>query len=142
LHVVAGVPGSIHDLALFRSTVTELEELMASKPNESTEILADNGYIGFTDSQILHLMTPYKKPRNGVLSQAQLAANKKLDSVRVMFENYFGQLSNRFLIMVCRWGFEEQFYPAISKICCALANYDILVGEGGSLRMQEGDEYG
>jgi hypothetical protein len=44
--------------------------------------------------------------------------------------------------MVRRSGFEGQFYPAIFKICCALANYDILAGEGGSLRMQEGDEYG
>jgi RNase P/RNase MRP subunit p30 len=42
---------------------------------------------------------------------------------------------------VRRWGFEEQFYPAIFGICCALANYDILAGEGGSLRMQEEDEY-
>jgi hypothetical protein len=142
LHVVAGGLGSVHDLALFRSTVTELEELVASKPNEPTKLLADKGYIGFTDPPILQLMTPYKKPRNGVLSQAQLAANKKLDSALVIIENYFGRPSNRFLIMVRRWGFEEQFYPAIFKIYCALANYDILAGEGGSLRMQEGDEYG
>jgi hypothetical protein len=44
--------------------------------------------------------------------------------------------------MVRRYGFEEQFYPVIIKICCALANYYILAGEGGSLRIQEGDEYG
>jgi hypothetical protein len=99
---VAGVPGSAHDLALFRSTVTELEELVASKPNEPTTILADKGYIGFTDSQILHLMAPYKKPRNGVLSQAQLAAYKKLGRARVIINNCFGRLSNRFLIMVRR----------------------------------------
>jgi hypothetical protein len=142
LHVVADVPGSVHDLALFRSTVTELEELVASKPNGSRKILANQGCIDFTDSQILKLMTLYKKPRNGALSQAQLAANKKLSSARVLLENYFGRLSNRFLIMVRRWGFEEQFYPAIFKICCALENYDILAEEGGSLRMQEGDEYG
>jgi hypothetical protein len=73
---VAGVPGSVHDLALFRSIVTELEELVASKPNEPTKILADKGYIGFIDSQILQFMTPYKKPRNRVLNQAQLVANK------------------------------------------------------------------
>jgi hypothetical protein len=139
---MAGVPGSVHDLVRFRSTLTELEELVASKPNEPMKILADKGYIGFTDSQILQLMAPYKKPRNGILSQAQLAANKKLSSARVIIENYFGRLSNRFLIMVRRWGFEEQFYPAIFKTCCALANYNILAGEGGSLRMQEGDEYG
>jgi hypothetical protein len=49
---------------------------MASKPNEPTKLLADKGYIGFTDSQILQRMTPYKKPRNRFLSQTQLAANK------------------------------------------------------------------
>jgi hypothetical protein len=49
-----------------------------------------------------------------------------LSSARVIIENYFGRLSNRFLIMVRRWGFEEQFYPVIFKICRALANYDIL----------------
>jgi hypothetical protein len=70
LHVVAGVPGSVHDHALFRSTVTELEELGASRQNEPTKILADKGYISFADSQILQLITPYKKPQNGVLSQA------------------------------------------------------------------------
>jgi hypothetical protein len=49
LRVVAGVPRSIHDLALFRATGIELEELVASKPNEPTKILADMGYTGFTD---------------------------------------------------------------------------------------------
>jgi hypothetical protein len=44
--------------------------------------------------------------------------------------------------MVRRWELEEHLYPAIFKICCPLANYDILAGGGGSLRMQEGDEYG
>jgi hypothetical protein len=87
-------------------------------------------------------MTPYKKPWKGVLNQTQLVANKKLGSARVIIENYFGRLSNRFMIMVRRWGFEEQFDPAIFKIYCVLANYDILAREGGSLRMQEGDEYG
>jgi hypothetical protein len=87
-------------------------------------------------------MTPYKKPRNGILSQAQLAANKTLASARIIIEDYFGRLSNRFLVMVCSCAFEEHFYPAIFKICCALANYDILVGEGGSLRMQEGGQCG
>jgi hypothetical protein len=97
---VADVPGSVHDLALFRSTVTELEELVTSKPNEPTKILADKGYIGFTDSQTLQLMTPYNKPRNGILSQAQLAVNKKSGSARVIIEDSFGRLSNKFLIMV------------------------------------------
>jgi hypothetical protein len=82
LHVVAGVSGSVHDLAPFRSTVTELEELVASKPNEPTKLLADKGCIGFTDSHILQLMTLYKKLRSGVLNQAQLAANKKLGVLR------------------------------------------------------------
>jgi hypothetical protein len=61
---------------------------VASEPNEPIKTLADKGYIGLTDSQILQLMTPYKKPRNGVLSQVQLVANKELGSARVILENY------------------------------------------------------
>jgi hypothetical protein len=38
-------------------------------------------------------------------------------------------------------GIQRAFSPAIFKTCCALANDDILAGEGGSLRMQDGDEY-
>jgi hypothetical protein len=36
-------------VSLFRSTVTDLEELVVSKPNELTKMIADKGYIGFTD---------------------------------------------------------------------------------------------
>jgi hypothetical protein len=42
--------------------------------------------------------------------------------------------------MVRRWRFEEQFCPDIFKIYCALANYDIFAGEGGS--HDAGDKYG
>jgi AcrR family transcriptional regulator len=61
LHVVAGVPGSVHDIALFRSTVTELEELMASTPNEPTKTLADKEYI---DSQIHRSCNSWLPTRN------------------------------------------------------------------------------
>jgi hypothetical protein len=42
--------------------------------------------------------------------------------------------------MVRRWGFDDAFYPIVFGICCALANYDILLG-GGALQSAEGDQY-
>jgi hypothetical protein len=43
--------------------------------------------------------------------------------------------------MVRRWGFNDTFYPIVFGICCALANYDILLG-GGALQLAEGGQYG
>jgi hypothetical protein len=43
--------------------------------------------------------------------------------------------------MVRRWGFDDALYPIVFGICCALANYDILLG-GGTLQSAEGDQYG
>jgi hypothetical protein len=42
--------------------------------------------------------------------------------------------------MVRRWEFDDAFYPIVFKICCALANYDILLG-GGALQSAEEDQY-
>jgi hypothetical protein len=67
--------------------------------------------------------------------------NQPLSSARVVVENYFGGLATRFHIMVRRWGFNGAFYPIVFGVCCALANYDILLG-GGALQSAQGDQYG
>jgi hypothetical protein len=43
--------------------------------------------------------------------------------------------------MVHRWGFGDAFYPIVFGICCALADYNILLGEG-ALQSAEGDQCG
>jgi hypothetical protein len=41
IHIPAGIPGSLHDLALFRDTQDQPTKLVMSKPGEPTKILAD-----------------------------------------------------------------------------------------------------
>jgi hypothetical protein len=38
-------------------------------------------------------------------------------------------------------GFDDAFYPIVFGVCCAMANYNILLG-GGALQSAEGDQYG
>jgi hypothetical protein len=135
------VEGPVHDREVFRKTLNDLYRLLEDYPSEPTKILADKGYIGFNGSPLVKLVTTHKKPLHKFLSGAQVMSNRRLSSARVVIENYFGRPATRFHIMVRRWGFDDAFYPIVFGICCALANYDILVG-GAALQSAEGDQYG
>jgi hypothetical protein len=142
MHVVAGVPGAKHDLALFREHAEELGTLVDSRPREPTAILADKGYIGYHGPPHLELITPHNQPRRGNLTKEQRSDNKRLASARVVAENFFGRLSLKFHIMVRRWGFDDDFYPVLFDICGALVNFDIRRGHGGPFHADDGIKYG
>jgi hypothetical protein len=129
----------VHNLEVFRRTLNDLYRRLEYHPNQPTKILADKGYIGFNDSPIVKFATPHKKPPHGFLSAAQVRSNQRRSSARVVVENYFGRLATRFHITIRRWGFDDAFYPIVFGICCALANYNILLG-GGALQSAEGDQ--
>jgi hypothetical protein len=65
--ITAGIPGLVHDPALFRDTQDQLAKLVRSKPGEPTKILADKGYISFREDSPLQFVTPHKKTANGTL---------------------------------------------------------------------------
>jgi hypothetical protein len=143
MHVVAGEPGATHDLKLFRAHEDELIQLLRSTLHvgDPTRILADKGYIGFHDER-LRLVTPHKQPRGANLTSEQKKHNTHVAKARVVVENFFGRLSVKFHIMVSRWQFDDDFYPVVFEICCALVNFDILTGSGGALRAEDGLQYG
>jgi hypothetical protein len=125
LHIVAGIPGSIHDFHLFKDNLKSVEDLIAGHRGEPCGILADMGYIGPLDSTTVKLTTPHKTPPRGYLTPQQTHANRVLSSERVIIENFFGRLSAKFNLMVRRWAFEDDVYPPVFRICCALTNFDI-----------------
>lgn len=139
--VCAGAPGALHDLTVFRETEADIANMVRQKPGEPTAILADKGYIDNAHTGPLVLVTPHKKPPNGILSIKQVNWNHDLASARVVVENYFGRLCTKFRIMVQRWQFDEAYYKTIFEICCALANFDIQQGSGGRLRRTESVAY-
>jgi hypothetical protein len=111
IHIVAGIPGATHDFRLFQDNIPSVEQLVAQHPGEPVAILGDKGYKGKVNSKTILLVTPYKTPRNGRLSQTQLFENIILSRKRVVVENYFGRLSGKFRVLVHRWNHDDELYP-------------------------------
>jgi hypothetical protein len=103
MHITTGIPGSVHNLALFRDTQDQPAMLVTSKPGKLAKILADKGYIGFREDRSLQLVTPHKKPAHETLIPKETREKYDLASVRVVVENFFGRFSTKFHIMVHRW---------------------------------------
>jgi hypothetical protein len=139
--VVAGIPGAVHDMMLFREHVGDVEALIAGHEGEPVHVLADKGDIGVSGSARVVLVTPARRPAGGWLTRDQLRANATIGSARVIVENFFGRLKTKFRILAGRWAQREDLYPTIFEVCCALVNYAIRSGGGSPLRAEEGRSY-
>ncbi|XP_043469299.1 putative nuclease HARBI1 [Leptopilina heterotoma] len=113
IDICVGYPGSVHDARVFRESIisTKLEDFCG-----------DDGYIlGDTAYPCLkHLLVPYKD--RGHMTRAQVKFNQKLSSCRVVVENAFGSLKQRF---------RQLYYMKLKNIvrlieiivaCCVLHN--------------------
>jgi hypothetical protein len=139
--VAAGVKGAVHDFLLFRQHVTEVEELVARHAGEPVHLLADLGYLGDPRSGSVVLVRPTRKPPRKELPPEQRRMNAAIASERVIVENFFGRLRAKFQIMDERWAMNEDFYPVVFEICCALVNFDIRSPGGSPLRAEESQFY-
>ncbi len=89
LAVSKTVEGKRHDKQLAVDDPT----LYAIPPN--TTIMADSGYVGLDkDNPRVKLITPYKKPRGGKLSQIQKQNNRQISSIRVRVEHPFAYMKS------------------------------------------------
>lgn len=86
LHYVIGCPGSMHDQRVYR--LSEVEELLADVP-ESMHLIGDSAYALDTK-----LLVPYRD--TGSLTVQQKQFNYFLSSNRMVVENAFGLLKNKF----------------------------------------------
>ncbi|XP_066596944.1 uncharacterized protein [Prorops nasuta] len=87
LDVFVGFPGSVHDSRVLKESTLfgSLEEICG----DNDIILGDSAY-----PCLKNLIVPYKD--NGHLTARQREFNKKLSSCRVVIENAFGRLKQRF----------------------------------------------
>jgi hypothetical protein len=137
-----GIPGSVHDLALFKDTQDQPTKLVTSKPGEPTKILADKRCIGFREDSPLQLVIAHKNAAHGMLRPREARENYDLASLGVAVENFFGRLSTKSHIMVRRGAFEDEHYYTIFEACCALVRFYIQDRLGGSLQKQESETSG
>ena len=123
LDVIAGIPGSQHDMNVFKKNYKSFNErIISNHPNTGSMILADKGYISNEYESIL--ITPFKgKPSN--LDDFENDFNSKLASAREVVERFFGRMKSKFSIMNQLYRGDRDDYHKYFSICAALTNFDI-----------------
>lgn len=125
-----GWPGSIHDKKCFdesrllnRLTWQCMEE-DGSMTVKHYGCLFDRGYTGVQNENYREAVVTKRKPRGGELSDADLERNRKIESDRVIVENYFMRLRQRFGIMQKKFrGDRANLLHRIVAIGVALTNF-------------------
>ena len=134
--VSSGYYGSMHDLALFRETTEEWRRIALLHPKIPAKILGDKGYQA---NDIDCLVTPIKGSADKLTRQDN-AFNERIGKTRIVVENFFGRLKNRYGIIGSVYRHSHDMYSKIFKLCCALTNFEIRLCNHG-LRREDGDWY-
>ena len=74
------------------------------------------------------------------LSPDQNEENALISRSRIIVENFFGRLKNKFSIMSDKYRSSRDKYETFFKICSALVNFDIMEC-GNLLHEDDGDYY-
>ena len=134
--VNSGYFGSIHDMHIFRETLEEWHHIAILHPTIPQKVLADKGYQA---NDVEALVTPIKGSPDK-LSRQDNAFNERIGKTRIIVENFFGRLKNRYAIIGSVYRHSHDLYPKIFKLCCAFTNFEIrFCGHG--LRRDDGDWY-
>ena len=128
------VPGSIHDITIFKeSGWLEKLAIPVQMPNGTTitshmQVLFDKGYTGLNNQGYPEAIVTIKKPIGRELNQQEIEINHKIESDRVLVENYFGRMKTIFAVTAGRFrGERGKFLTNILETCIALTNYNILL---------------
>ena len=123
------VPGAKHDFQLFQDSrlsyaLNQENNRVTTAMGANAELLADSGYQGITHF-VPFAKTPYKKPRNGTLTEEQKEFNRTISRSRIIVENWFGRLKT--LWMICGGTYRNYLgmYSRTWKFCAALTNFHI-----------------
>ena len=137
VHVVTNIPGATHDFEIFKNSVEEFKLIMVLHSNRPQKILADKGYISEDYNDIL--VTPHKG-KAYTLSKSQLADNQIIGKTRVLVENFFGRMKNRYAIIGSLYRGDRENYENIFRLCVALTNFEIMYCKH-PLRKEDGEFY-
>ena len=107
-----GSPGRRHDQIAFQTGFN----FNALPLNQV--LLADGGYVG-----IEGLSWPFKKPKNGALSQEQEAWNQSHAYLRSTVEHVFGDLEARFQVLRYPRRIHYRIQPLVTQTVYQLYNF-------------------
>jgi len=121
-------PGSVHDLNIFEKNVAEYQKYLQKTPEElkimndqetTWSLMADKGYQGAQN--FVRVVLPTK----GEGGRAQNDENRKIAIERIIIENFYGRLKQKFGIIREVYRGDHRHYDQIFKICVALTNYSL-----------------
>ena len=113
--------GSESDVSIYRS---EIHDLTVLKQERSLEVIGDKGYQGSDDFQGIKTATPTKL--SGKMTMQQVDMNKIIGKQRVLCENFYGRLKNRYRIMSDLFRGDVASHKIHFVNCAALTNRNIL----------------
>ena len=129
-----GYPGSIHDMKVLEESnwVNTILSYVDELPNHARvthhyPCLFDKGYTGLNNTYPEAIVT-IRKPRNRELSQEENNINNRIESDRIIVENFFGRAKGLFGIIATRFrGDKKNHLKHIIPICMSLTNYHISI---------------
>ena len=114
---------------------TQMDQILAKAENNIEEededapdtwsLMGDKGFQGAQHR--MKIVLPHKKPRNRQLTPAQNRVNNNIAGVRVIVENFYGRMVQKFRIMDIRYAYDKQVYPLLFQLCVSLTNFDLNV---------------
>ena len=107
--------GRENDFAIFKRSNLEV--------NDQSEMLADKGYQGIA-KWIEKSFIPFKKPRNGKLTQTQRQYNRELAKIRIKIEHVFAKLK-KFRILSERYRNRRKRFGLRFNLIASLYNLEL-----------------
>lgn len=107
--------GRENDFAIFKRSNLEV--------SEQSEMLADKGYQGIK-KWIEKSFLPFKKPRNGELTQTQRQYNRELAKIRIKIEHVFAKLK-KFRILSERYRNRRKRFSLRFNLIASLYNLEL-----------------
>ncbi len=110
--------GSVHDFELFKQSEVRLNRFIL--------VVGDKGYQGI-DNLHDNSLTPYKKPKNGVLTAEQKAFNSRLSKFRIFIE-HINRRIKRFRMFQGRYRNKQCKHHKRISLVCGLHNFELSLG--------------
>ena len=112
---VSEAKGAVHDFEMYKQSGLRL--------HEDILFVGDSGFAGIADIHLFSLL-PFKKPKGGVLTEAQKEFNRSLAQYRIRIE-HVNRSIKRFKIFQQRYRNKQQKHSIRFRLICGIYNYEL-----------------
>jgi len=107
--------GSVHDIELFRQSNVHINKFIL--------VVGDKGYQGICEIHE-NSLTPYKKPKGGILTPEQKKFNQKLSKFRIFIEHVNRRIK-RFKMFQGRYRNKQRKHHKRISLVCGIHNFEL-----------------